>query len=77
VAEVSVSIDDAHLPVITSVAQALQARGMQVEQVLDAMGIITGSVADDRRPLLEAVPGVAAVVDGLAHQLSPPNAEVQ
>ena len=75
---VNVSIDDAHLHVIGTVAQALQERGMHVEQVLDGIGIIVGSVADDRRRLLEQVPGVDAVSDGqLAYQLPPPGADVQ
>ena len=75
---VNVSIDDAHLDSMSSVARALQERGMHVDQVLDGVGIITGSVADDRRGLLESVPGVDAVLDGqLSYQLPPPTAEVQ
>lgn len=75
---VSVSVADAHLSSMGAVAQALQERGMHVEQVLDALGIITGSIADDRRSLLEAVPGVDAVLDGqLVYQLPSPGAEVQ
>jgi hypothetical protein len=75
---VSVSIDDAHLATIGSVARALSDRGMRVEQVLDGVGIITGSVADESRRLLELVPGVDTVLDGaLAVQLPPPDADVQ
>lgn len=75
---VSVSIDDAHLPSIGRVAQALREHGMLVEQVLDGVGIITGSVAPDRRRTLELVPGVDAVLDdGLVHQLPDPGADVQ
>lgn len=75
---VNVSIDEAHLHAIASVADALQERGMRVEQVLDGLGIIIGSVADERRGLLEQVPGVDVVSDGeLSYQLPPPNADVQ
>lgn len=74
---VSVSVDDAHLESIGSVARALQEQGMRVEQVLDGLGIITGSVADDRRRLLERVPGVDAVLDQLTYQLPAPGADLQ
>ena len=75
---VSISVDDAHLASISSVARALQEQGMRVEQVLDGLGIITGSVSDDRRTLLERVPGVDAVLEGgLTHQLPAPDADLQ
>jgi hypothetical protein len=75
---VTVSVDDAHLGGITSVAQALQEQGMHVEQVLGAVGVITGSVAQERRRLLESVPGVASVLDEqLSYQLPSPGADVQ
>ena len=75
---VSVTVDDAHLTSIGSVARALQEHGMRVDQVLDGLGIITGSVADDRRALLEGVPGVDTVADGeLTYQLPSPGADLQ
>ena len=75
---VNVSIDDAHLEAIGSVAQALRERGMLVEQVLDGLGIIVGQVPDDRRLLLQQVPGVDSVSDGqLTYQLPPPSADLQ
>jgi len=73
----SVTVDDGHLPAIDEVADALRARGMHVEQVLDALGIITGSVPDDRRPALADVEGVASVDEELTHQLPPPDSAVQ
>ena len=75
---VSVSIDDAHLPSIGRVAEALREHGMLVEQVLDGVGIITGSVPPERRRTIELVPGVDAVLDGaLVHRLPDPGAEIQ
>ena len=75
---ISVSIDDEHLESMSSVALALQDRGMQIEQVLDGVGIITGSVADESRLLLESVPGVAAIADSsLTYQLPSPDAGIQ
>jgi hypothetical protein len=73
----SVTVDDGHLPAIDEVADALRARGMQVEQVLGALGIITGSVPDDSRPALADVEGVVSVDEELTHQLPPPDSAVQ
>ncbi|MET0764979.1 MAG: hypothetical protein ABWY29_08935 [Blastococcus sp.] len=73
----SVTVDDGHRPAINEVAEALRARGMQVEQVLDGLGIITGSVPDDNRPVLTDVEGVVSVDEGLTHQLPPPDSAVQ
>ncbi len=73
---VSVMVDDQHLGVIGTVAEALQARGMQVDQVLDQLGMITGSAPDDDAELW-GVEGVASVEGGLDVQLPPPDAPVQ
>lgn len=73
----SVTVDDGHRPAINEVAEALRARGMQVEQVLDGLGIITGSVPDDNRPVLTDVEGVVSVDEQLTHQLPPPDSAVQ
>ena len=59
------------------VAERLQAAGMTVEQVLGAVGIITGSVDSERRASLAAVPGVVAVERERRIQLPPPDAEIQ
>jgi hypothetical protein len=50
---------------------------MQVEQVLQPIGIITGSVSPTQRHSLEDVPGVAAVEGETSFQLAPPDADVQ
>ncbi len=75
---ISVSVDDEHLASIGSVARALHDQGMHVEQVLDGVGIITGSVAEESRLLLASVPGVAAVTySSLTYQLPSPDAGIQ
>jgi hypothetical protein len=62
---------------IEEVAAGLRARGMDVAQVLDGIGVITGSASEEVRRDLGAVEGVARVVEGLTHQLPPPDAPVQ
>ncbi|MCW2531879.1 MAG: uncharacterized protein JWP62_1449 [Blastococcus sp.] len=73
--QLSVTVDDEHA--IEEVAAALRARGMEVAQVLDGIGVITGSAPDEVRADLAGVEGVASVDEQLTHQLPPPDAPVQ
>jgi precorrin-6B methylase 2 len=60
---------------IEAVAERLRAAGMQVGQVLAEIGIITGSVDDERRAALADVAGVVAVEAEREVRISPPQAE--
>ena len=73
--QLSVTVDDGHA--IEEVAAVLRARGMQVAQVLDGIGVITGSAPEDVRNTLAGVEGVASVDEQLTHRLPPPDADVQ
>ena len=73
--QLSVTVGDGHE--IEEVAAGLRARGMEVAQVLDGIGVITGSAPDDVRQALAAVEGVASVDEQLTHRLPPPDAPVQ
>lgn len=73
---ISVTIDQAHLSGIGDVAEALRARGMQINQVLES-GFITGSITNDRRSALDAVEGVQSVDKQLAYQLPPAEDDIQ
>jgi hypothetical protein len=75
--QIVVSVDDEYLGQIDEVVARLQAAGMQVEQVLRPVGVITGSVDHPCRPLLDAVTGVAAVEPQRAFRLPPPDADIQ
>lgn len=59
---VTISVDDAHVARIQEVAERLRAAGMDVQQVLAPLGVITGSIGTgDLRAALGALDGVAAV----------------
>jgi len=60
-----------------AVAERLRAAGVNVDQVLGAAGIITGSVAAERRASLADLPGVASVEAEHTFQIAPPDAEIQ
>lgn len=73
----SVTVDDGHLPDIGAVAARLRDSGMQVEQVLEGLGVITGSAPATARSALTAVEGVVSVDEQLTYQLPPPDSPVQ
>jgi uncharacterized membrane-anchored protein len=76
-AGVTITVDDTHLDRIEEVAAHLRSSGMQVDQVLNEIGVISGSVPDNRRQLLKTVTGVQSVEDAATVQLPPPESPVQ
>jgi hypothetical protein len=74
---VTVTVDDAHAGSIDAVAARLRDAGMDVERVLPAIGVITGSVDASRLHLVEAADGVASVEEQASFKLPPPGADVQ
>ena len=59
------------------VAEQLRAAGMTVEQVLPAVGVITGTIAAEQRAALADLPGVLAVEPEQTFRLPPPDSEIQ
>jgi hypothetical protein len=76
-ADITVTVDDDHLDRVHDVAAALQDGGMEVTQVLDRLGVISGSVAEDRRAEVTAVDGVASVEDTGTAGVPSPDSPVQ
>ena len=58
---VMVSVDDQHLASISEVGERLVQAGLQVDQVLDAFGVIIGRVDESGVDALRAVEGVRGV----------------
>jgi hypothetical protein len=74
---VTVTVDETQLAHLDALVDQLRAAGMQVDQVLRPIGVITGLVTRAQRTVIAAIPGVAAVEDDISHQLPPPDADVQ
>ena len=74
---VVVSVDDDHLDSVAEVAERLRGAGMQVEEAMDSIGMVTGSVAPSRVPALAAVEGVGEVEPERQYQLPPPESDLQ
>ncbi|WP_433558622.1 hypothetical protein ACQPWY_09155 [Pseudonocardia xinjiangensis] len=70
---VTVTADDAHLDELDRLADRLRAAGMEVEQVLEPVGVITGSAPPGWESLAD-LDGVAAVEPGRTVRLPPPDA---
>lgn len=69
---VTVSVDDTHVELIDEVADRLRAAGMDVQYVLAAVGMITGSVGSmSQCAALGALDGVAAVEPQRVFKLPP------
>ena len=58
---ISVSVDDEYLDKILEVAADLQAAGVNVENIMPILGVITGSVESTQIDTLSKVNGVNAV----------------
>jgi len=75
--QVTVTVADSHAGDLADVVARLALAGLEVEQVLTAVGVITGSVEESQLAEIAALPGVAAVEEQTRFQLPPPDAEVQ
>jgi hypothetical protein len=74
---VIVTVNDAALKDIQTVANQLTAKGMQVDQVLPVTGVISGSCPVGKEAALKAVEGVHSVEDEVQVQLAPPDSDIQ
>ena len=75
--KVTISVADDAIDRIDEVVAALEGGGLQVEQVLRPIGVITGSVDTRHVRALGSVAGVAAVEPQRTVQLPPPDSDVQ
>ncbi len=75
--KISVSVDDAHLPQIQQISQQLQSSGMNVEQTLSTIGVISGSISQGKLNSLFQIEGVKNVETQESYQLAPPSSGLQ
>ena len=75
--KISVSVDDAHLPQMKQVSEQLQSSGMNIEQTLSSIGVISGSIESDKLDSLYRVEGVKNVESQQNYKLAPPDSNLQ
>ena len=74
---VSVVVADGYEDRFPEVVEAARQVGLDVEEQLPTIGLITGAIDDAKRPLLDGVKGIAAVEEPRSYQLPPPESDVQ
>ncbi|MET0190870.1 MAG: hypothetical protein ABW212_17850 [Pseudonocardia sediminis] len=75
--KVTISVADGHVDRIDEVVARLEAAGVQVEKVLRAVGVITGSCEESGMQALGVLDGVGSVEKDRTVQLPPPDSDVQ
>ncbi|MFB2877069.1 hypothetical protein [Floridanema aerugineum] len=75
--KVSISVDDAHVDRISEVAQDLQSAGLEVEQVLPTVGMISGSIDSTQVNRLSQIEGVQYIEPEQSYQIAPPDSDIQ
>ncbi|HEX6361151.1 hypothetical protein [Actinophytocola sp.] len=75
--QVVISVADDQVDDMASVVEALRHAGLRVDEVLESVGVVTGTVEGDVLGSLSAVPGVAEVEQSREFQLPPPDSTVQ
>lgn len=78
--QITVTVDTASASDIEAVADELRGKGMKVDQVLDSIGMITGSIpsaAPAASQALQAVDGVVSVDAAQGVQVPPPDSDIQ
>lgn len=73
----TVTVQDSHRSEIQDVAERLRACGLEVDRVLETVGMITGSAPEGRQTELEAVEGVSSVDGEVRFLLPPPDSDIQ
>lgn len=67
--QVVISVADDQVEDMSPVVEALQHAGLRVAEVLDSVGVVTGTVDGDALGSLSTVPGVAEVERSRIYQL--------
>lgn len=73
----SVSIEDQHLDRVEEVVKRVKRAGMSVEEVMEGVGIVTGSIEPEKLDSLRGVAGVAHVEASRHFSIAPPESDVQ
>ncbi len=75
--KVNISIAEDYLDHFSEVVLRCEKAGLQIEQQLEQVGVVTGSIDSTKLADLEQVEGVAAVEAARSFQLPPPDSDIQ
>jgi hypothetical protein len=74
---VSLSVSDDRIDQFPEVVDRAREAGLDVWQELDLIGVVSGSIDEERLEELRRIPGVAAVEPEREFQIPPPDSEIQ
>jgi hypothetical protein len=74
---VSLSVSDDRIDQFPDVVDRARAAGLDVWQELDLIGVVSGTIEEERLEELRRIPGVAAVEPEREFQIPPPDSEIQ
>ena len=72
-----ISVDDNHMDRIPQVVQKLQSAGLNVEQSMEQIGVVTGSCDQAKVKALSQIEGVSHIESSRKYQVAPPNSDIQ
>jgi len=73
----SVSVKEEHLPRFGDVVNELKKTGFEVEQALESLGVVTGSIESRRMSALASVSGVDHVEQSRVVRIPPKESKLQ
>jgi methylmalonyl-CoA mutase cobalamin-binding subunit len=75
--QVNISISREHRKQFPQVVSALKKAGVEVDQQLKTIGVVSGTVNDENLADLQNIEGVANVEQARSFQIAPPESDVQ
>ena len=73
----SLSVSDSHMGKINEVAQAAKKAGLKVEQRLDDLGVLIGSIDENKVGQLHSIDGISHVDNAQVVGVPPPDSPIQ
>jgi len=72
-----ISVDDEHLSRFSEVVKSIEGAGMDVDQQMEEIGVVTGSIEPEKVDPISDVEGVAHVEQSRTFHIAPPDSDVQ
>ena len=72
-----VSVNDDHLDRFSKVVKDVEDVGMEVEQKMEDLGVLTGSIDSEKDEPLRRVEGVSHVEESRRFEIPPPDSDIQ
>ncbi len=73
----TVSIADQELPHFRELVARIKSLGLEVDQELESVGVVTGAIDQEKIQDLKKLKGVANVEESRTFRIAPPESEVQ